>query len=227
MEFVDTTDQLREIAQIVRKCPTVTLRRSYIRSLRDFCADSHWLRTRINMDTSQVTSGLDGTYQIVLDDDQMAQHLDVIAVRDNIIGFNDTNPTTPLEFKIQPGDPSMWRETDTSRQPQFYAYRPEGMFDLHPLPDKTYRLALRAVILSPKEEADRVPRDLLKKYNTVIQAGALSYLYTIKGQPWTDLPESARQDRYYKSGILDAKIEAQRYHNTGSQRIRPVRFLRL
>lgn len=227
MEFVDTFDQLRELAQIVRKCPTQTLKRAFIRSLRDFCADSHWLRTPVTMTTDDVTSGNDGTYQITLPDPQQQDYLDVIQIRGDIIALDNTNPTAPIEFKIRPGDPLLWRETDDLSKPRWYAYRPEGMFDIHPAADITYTMILRAVILSPKEDAERVPQNVLKKYNTVIQAGALAYLYTIPTQPWTNLPEAARQDRYYKSGILDAKIDAQRSFNTGSQRVRPVRFLRL
>jgi len=228
MEFVDTFTQLRELAQIVRKCPTTTLKRAMIRSLRDFCADSHWLRTKVIMDTSTTASGLDGVYPIVVSDPQVDEFTDVIAIRGDIIGLdNSRGGLIPIEFKIRPADPLTWRETDPARQPRWYAYRPEGTFDLHPTPDITYDLVLNAVILSPKEDAQRIPRDVMKRFNTVIQAGALAYLYTIPQQPWTNLPEAARQDRYYKSGILDAKIDAQRAFNTGSQRVRPVRFTRL
>jgi hypothetical protein len=228
MEFVDTFDQLREIAQIVRKCPTATLKGSYIRALRDFCADSHWLRTKVVMDSSTTTSGTDGDYSIVLGDDQQTQMLDIIAIRGDIIGLdNSRGGLVPIEFKIRPGDPDTWRETDPPRQPRWYAYKPEGMFNLHPLPDIVYDLIIRNVIVSPKEGAERVPRDLLKKYNTVIQAGALSYLLRIPGQPWTDKVEARDRMQEYKNGITDAKIEAQRAFNTGAQRVRPVRFLRL
>lgn len=227
MEFVDTDDQLREIAQIARKCPTATLRRAFISSLRDFCSATHWLRTPVTMTTAGTSSGLDGTYQITLPDPQQEQYLDVIAIRDHIIGLDETNPSQPIEFKIRPGDPSQWRVTDNSAQPRWYAYRPEGMFDLNPLPDIVYTLRLPAVILTPKEEARRVPRDILTKYSTPIQAGALAYLLQIPGQPWSNPAGAKDQTQDYKTGITDAKIEAQRYFATGSQRVRPRRFLRL
>ena len=221
MEFVDTFDQLREIAQIVRKCPTATLRRAFVTACRDFANQSHWLRTRVTMNTSAIQSGLDGDYQIDLDGNE-AELLEVIAIRDNIVGLNAQNN----EFQIRAGNDSTWNMQAVPAQPRWYTYKPEGMFNLWPTPDTTYTLRLYAVV-QPIDNADRVPRDLLKKWSTQIQSGALEYLLALPGQPWTDKADAAAQGRVFRAGINNAKADAQRRFNTGSQRMPPRVFGRL
>jgi len=224
MEFVDTFDQLREIAQIVRKCPTATLKRAFVTACRDFANQSHWLRTRVSMSTSAVQSGLDGDYQIDLDGNE-ATYLEVIAIRDNIVGI-DTSGSQDQEFQIRPGDDSTWNLTHDPAQPRWYAYKPEGLFNLFPVPDISYTLRITAVV-QPIDNAQRVPQDLLKKWSTQIQAGALQYLLSIPGQPWTDKQESMAQGKVFQAGVNNAKADAQRRFNTGSQRMKPRRFVRI
>lgn len=225
MEFVDTFDQLRNIAQIARKCPTQTLKRAFLRSMRDLCNESRWLRKTLTMSTSDTQSGIESTYLIPLVEDEDAQYVEVIGIRDHIVGI-DTSDNPNREFKIMPGDPQRWDLTVLPRQPREYAYKPEGMFDIWPTPDIPFNMRL-TVQLQNQDDAAKVPRDILKKWSTEIEAGALSYLLDIPGQPWSNPSRALMYAKQFQAGINNAKADAQRSYNTGSQRVVARRFIRL
>jgi len=225
MEFVDTFSQLRNIAQIARKCPTQTLKRAFLRSMRDLCNESRWLRKTLTMSTNDTQSGIEAAYLIPLIEDEDAEYVEIIGVRDHIVGIDQSqNPNR--EFKILPGDPQRWDLTVLPRAPREYAYKPEGMFDIWPAPDQTYNMRV-TVQLQNKEDAERVPRDILKKWSTEIEAGALGYLLDIPGQPWSNPVRALAYAKTFQAGVNNAKADAQRSFNTGSQRVVPRRFIRL
>jgi len=221
MNYVEVFPQLRNIGQIIRRCPTPVLRQAYVQSLRDWCNQTHWLRKDIT--TAAVSnSGGNGAYYVPLtgDDDT---YLEVIAIR-SLKGI-DTTPSRPREFVIKPGDPLKWDLTQDVGEPRWYAYRPESQFDLFPSPDIDYTYRITAV-LQPKDDARYVPEEPLLKHRRVIEAGALAHLFTIPKQPWSDRNEALMQMKVFQAGVNNAKADAQRSHNTGSQRIAPRRFLR-
>lgn len=222
MNYVEVNSQLRNVAQLVRRCPLQTLRSAYVQALRDWCSQTHWLRKDITTSTI-FQSGAEAAYVVPLvgQDDTF---LEVVAIRDDIVGI-DTAPTIPTEFKIKPGDPSGWNLSDRANRPRWYAYRPEGLFDLHPTPDKDYNLRITAV-LQPKEGALSVPDTPLKKWSSGIEAGALEYLFSIPGEAWSHDGKAGKWGATFRSGINNAKADAQRRFNTGSQRARAQPFIR-
>lgn len=222
MNFVEVNSQLRNVAQLVRRCPMQTLRAAYVTAFSNWCAQTHWLRKDITTSTI-FQSGAEAAYVVPLagDDDT---YLEVIAIRDHIVGI-DISFTRPVEFRIWPSDPSMWNLSDRVNQPRWYAYRPEGMFDLHPSPNKDYNLRITAV-LQPKDGTLFVPDAPLKKWSTDIEAGACQYLFSIPGEAWSNEAKADKWGKVYSSGINNAKADAQRRFNTGSQRARPQPFIR-
>ncbi len=132
---------------------------------------------------------------------------------------------TLIEFPICPSDPSTWDNTAAVNQPRWYAYKPEGMFNLYYRPDRDYDLRITTV-LQPKDGALRVPDSPLIKYSRDIEAGALESLFSIPGEPWSNEGKATAWGRTFRSGINNAKADAQRRYNTGAQRVRPQRFIR-
>lgn len=219
MEFVDTNTTLRNVAQKIRGAPMITLRRAMIQACREFCAQTHWLRDTVVMDTT-TSSGIEGDYEITLDDPTL---LEAVAIRNDMQGLKSDGK----HFRIYPAtDPSCWNPDINPSTPQQYAYVPEGMFKLHPTPDVTYGLIITAVV-QPLDDVARLPRDLFKKHQRVLDAGALSYLYAIDKQAFSNPREAERQQTIFQAGINNAKADAQRNYATGSQRAKPRRFTRL
>ena len=210
---VNVFDQLANVALVARKCPSTTLRRAYVMALRDWCAQTQWLRENI---TGASVADLQ-LYSLGSD-----PYVEIIAIY--AMSGTDNSGSTPQIFQIYPSDSGSWNPNVQAQQPTRYAYVPEGQFALYPVPDKVYGLTVTAV-LQPKAEVAQIPSEPLKKYSTYIEAGALAYLLKLPGQPWTNLLEADKYDRMYRSGISNGKAEVQRNFNTGSQRARPRAFV--
>lgn len=214
MNTVDVRDQLTNVAQMVRKCPTITLMRAYNRAYRDFCSQTQWLTVQIAgaaaVDAPEYSLGTD-------------PYVDIIGIK-GMQGSLTQNGILQA-WNINPADPSGF---DPNYQPSLsgqYAYVPQGQFVLFPTPNQVFQLLVSAII-TPKEGAVQVPSAPLVTYSNEIEAGALAYLLDVPGQAWTNPIQSAKYGRIFQSGVSNAKAEVQRNFNTGSQRARPRAFVR-
>ena len=73
--FVNVFDQLATIAVNVRKAPSTTLRRMYVKAFRDWCAETQWLRQTVTGATVDGTQ----TYSLVAVDQAGNQSTAVLA----------------------------------------------------------------------------------------------------------------------------------------------------
>lgn len=211
MNYVDVYDQLANIALVARKCPSTVLRRAYVSAMRQWCAETQWLRTTVTGTT------VSGTQLYSLGDDTYLQIIGVRAVSLTESGGD--------KLGLNPSDSAFWNPNIGNGTPRWYAYIPEGQIALHPTPDAAYAMTISVIAQPKSDEVTQVPEDLMKKYSTTFEAGALGYLLSLPGQPWTNPNEAAQQMRAFRSGISNAKAEVQRAFNVGSQRARPRAFV--
>ena len=213
MNMVDTFDQLVNVAQVCRKCPTITLRRAYVRALREWCQQTQWLRTAVSGSTTA------DARQYSLGNDP---YLDVIGV---FAMQGSQSQSQGIQYwPIVPSDSGQWDPNMQPGMPVRFQYLPEAQFAVDPLPDAVYGLLI-TLIVQPKEGATQIPEAPLLKYSNEIEAGALSYLLAVPGQPWSNPGEAVAQGKAFRAGISNGKAEAQRNYNVGSQRVRPRQFL--
>lgn len=208
--FVSVEDQLTNIAQIIRGAPRATLRRAFVRSLREFCQQTMYLRENV--------AGLtvNGTRQYALGDDP---YQDIVAILALAATRSDGSVAA-----LAPTDPTMWNPNQVNAFPCRYTYVPQAQFALDPIPDGAYNLTI-TIVTQPKEAAQNVPVAPLIKYSNEVEAGALAYLHTIPDMPWTSPTQAELRRREFQAGINNGKIEVQRSFNTGSMRIRPRAFV--
>jgi len=211
--MVDTYDQLVNIAQVCRKCPTITLRRAYVRALREWTQQTQWLRVAVTGSTV-----VDGR-QYSLGNDP---YLDVVGIQ--AMQGSQSQSQGIQYWPIVPSNSGMWDPNMQSGMPVRYQYVAEAQFAVDPLPAQVYGLLI-TLIVQPKEGATQIPAAPLLKYSNEIEAGALAYLLAVPGQPWTNPAEAARNDRVFRAGISNGKAEVQRAFNVGSQRLRPRQFI--
>lgn len=215
MNTVDVRDQLTNVAQMVRKCPTTTLMRAYNRAFRDFCSQTQWLTVQV----PGATVANVPQYNLGTD-----PYVDIIGIKG--MQGSLTNGNGQIQYwTISPADPSGF---DPNYQPALsgqYAYVPQGQFVLFPTPSQIFQVLVSAII-TPKEGAVQVPSAPLVTYSNEIEAGALAYLFDLPGMPWTNPIQAAKYARIFQSGVSNAKAEVQRSFNTGSQRARPRAFIR-
>lgn len=214
MNMVDVNGRLVNVAQIVRNCPSATLRWAYVRALRRWCHETMWLRLEI--EGSTVANQAE--YPIGND-----PHLEIIKIQKiEAAQQNGNNP--PTYWELAPANALYWNPNIAPGMPLQYQYQPEANFLLWPIPSIVYGLTVTAIV-QPKEGAVNIPEAPLLKYSQQIEAGALAYLLMIPGQKWTDKEEARVQERIFTSGISNGKAEVQRGYNTGSQRAIPRPFV--
>ncbi len=214
MNYVEIEDQITNIAQIIRRCPTFTLTRALGKAYRDWSCQTQYLRVAIPGATTADTRLYD------LGSDPYVEIVAIYAVQANL------PDTTPLQYwSLSASDSSQWNPNYQPQQPTRYSYVPQAQMALDPIPDRVYSLLVSAIV-QPKENAAQVPETGLTKYRTGIEAGALAYLHSLPGQPWSDARMAEFRRREFQSSINNAKAEVQRGFNTGSVRARPRGFVR-
>lgn len=218
MQLVDAFDQLANIAQICQKTPTITLRRAYVRAMREWAQQSHWLRESV----AGATVAGQRLYSLGSD-----PYLDIVGVQ--AVQASQNPPTGIQYWSVCASDPTMWDPNLSTnqivRQPVRYAYIPEGQIAFDPIPNDVYNVLI-TIIVQPKEGATMIPAAPLVKYSNEIEAGALAYLFNIPGQKWTSPQMAAMYAKQFQSGISNAKAEEQRAYNVGSMRARPRNFVK-
>lgn len=214
MNMVSADDQLVNIAQICQKTPTITLRRAFVRAMREWCQQSLWLRESVAGATAANTR----LYNLGTD-----PYLDIVSIA---AMQGSQSPAVGIQYwPITASDPTLWDPNLPAGQPVRYAYVPEGQFAVDPLPLQAYSL-LVTINVQPKEGAAMIPSSPLVKYSNEIEAGALAYLLNIPGQKWTNPQMAELYARKFQAGIANAKAEVQRGYNTGSVRARPRNFVK-
>ncbi len=210
---------MQEVQQVVRRCPEPTLVHAYLRAARQFCRETRWLRR--NLDIETVAS----TQQYVLAPSTGGDDvLEVIGVR----AAKCESIDTPISsWPINPGDPTQWNPAIGEGYPVEFAYLPEAQVNVWPVPNKAYTMTF-TVICQPKFALEdypmtELPDDLVRKWDRVFAAGAIEYLLSIPGQPWSNLQASAQvYAARFRAGINDGRNDEQRAYNGGTtmQRIR-------
>lgn len=204
MSNVAIIDRIQDVAQIVRRCPTATLVRAYARAARILCTESRWYC--VNVPGATVA----GTQQYTLGNDPLLEIIGIYAMQ----GTDDSGGS-PQVFPIRVGDPQTWNPNVNDGQPTRYAYVPEAQFVLYPVPDDAYDLAVTLQV-TPKEGVTQLPAELLAKWSEAFQNGALGYLLSLPGQPWTDPQMGVLYERKFNAAKANAKADAQRRYQTGT-----------
>lgn len=201
-------DLLPDIAQIVRKAPNATLIRALNRSAREFCKQTRWMRETLQGETVAGTQ----LYSMGADQD-----LEIIGLK-AVSSAARTGNTRPraLQVSVATG----WVPGQPNAAPMRYAYVPEGQVALNPTPDAVYDLLL-TIIVQPTQGSNSLPGQLLVRWDRVIKAGALAYLFDIPGQAWTQDRAEAQLKRAefaaeFRSGITAARADEQRDYQAGT-----------
>jgi hypothetical protein len=208
---MNITQALQSVAQIAQRCPTPTLTKAYLDTLRDFCGQSRWLRETITV----TTAADDPDYDLVSADPD----LEVIGIR-RIVGATSAGK----QFKLDPLAKELWPLNARSGRPRVHTYTPEASFALFPTPDAVYTMTVTAQ-MQPKQTATTLPDALESKWGRALVDGALGYLLDIQDQPWTNHGQADVRRRAFRSAINNAKADEQRDYNQGSVMVRQRAFI--
>lgn len=200
------------VQQRCRKAPSVAVQNAYARAARQFCGESRWLRYAINGST--VASPPTRVYSV--GNDPNLEPVDVTTFQLTLANGKIAALEKANTESFNPNAP-----TNT---PTNFAYVPEGMIALDPIPNAIYQV-LYTLVVQPKEGTRDIPPELLVKWSRILEDGALGYLYSMPGEPWFLPSEGMRFDALFRDGINNAKADVAKGFQSGSTRARPRAFV--
>ena len=211
MQMTAVNDQLANIAQIVRRAPSIVLARAFVRAYRDFCNQTRWLKVNVAGAT------VSGTAQYDLGTDTFTEIIGVAAIQ--------ATDSRGQRWNLQGSNSTQWDPNRGIDRPMAYAYVPNGQIALYATPNGVYDLLVSAIVQPKSETVSQVPSECLSKYSNEIEAGALAYLLMIPNEPWTNPQVAQAWGSQFRAGIANAKADVARQHQSGSQRVTGRAFL--
>lgn len=211
---------VKDIAQMIRPCPSEVIRGAFTRAARQLCTESRWYQAQYDLTLVAGTRA----YEIVppMLSGQAASQLEVVdlAWEGNWINASLTNDNWIRLGKMGPNyaNPNLGLDL-----PLRVAYTPEGEAAFEPIPDQAYPVRL-TVVYQPVDNATDIPDALLVKWREGIEAGALAYLYGITGEPFANPVLSAANGKTFRAAIANAKANVAMAFQSGSRRANPRPF---
>ena len=212
--FTPLAGLITDVTSILKACPVDVASAAFVRSARELTGRSRWLRGLIP------TFPLTPTVQQYTFTNPQAIQLEIIGV--DAVSISDPSGTWH-NLQVSYGPDSIDLNT-APNIPVRYAYIDEGQFMTDPAPDKAYPCKVK-LVFQVALNATALPPDLIAKFNRVIEAGALSFLYSMRGESWYDPNESERHGARFESGVNAAKAWVQKGYQEGSRRAQGRAFL--
>lgn len=174
----------------VQKCPDFTIKFALNHVARQFCDDTYYLKRTIEL---PIVIGT-GYYDLTL---SAYPEEEIIAVK------NAEFQKKPLGFVASERVP-----VETGFPPRSLIFYPPATIELVPTPDESTTDTISIETVSkPILDSAVIPDELIRKYDRCLANGAISYLYTMPNEGWTNYPGAVAFDNMYKSDMLNAKSE--------------------
>lgn len=214
------TGLIRDIAQLVRPCPSSVLTGALVRAARQLASESRWLQYDYELTLTAGIRAYDLTPPVL--SGQAASELQVVDLA--WAGhWLDASLAGTQWTKLGKMGPADFNPNLANDCPLRVAYTPEGEVQFDPIPDQAYPVRLR-VAYQPIELATDLPDALMVKWRDGIEAGALAFLYALDGQPWANPNKQARNERIFAAAIGNARANVAMDYQSGSRRATPRAF---
>jgi hypothetical protein len=200
-----------DVAARIATAPLSIIQLAYTRAARELCRRSMYLKR--NITNAALTVGAP-TYNFGTD-----PNLEVIGIAAASLQQQNTTWIDLREMDQSMVDPNMKNDL-----PTWYSYLPENMVLFYPTPNYAY-LTNVEVVVQTAIGATTIPNDLVSKFNTYIEEGALWHLYLMKDQPWSDLQLAQEAKDSFFEGVGMARAWKDRGYQAGSRRATPRPFI--
>ena len=200
-----------DVAAIIKDAPVPIVQQAYMRAAREFCSRSMYLKRSIPQATlianqAEYNFGVDPNLEVI--------GIDAAQIQQQNTTWVNLRPTSQDTY-----DPNM--KTDL---PNWYSYLPEGMIVYYPTPNYAYGTRV-SLICQPSLAAQVIPNDLLNKFNTYIEYGALEFLYSMAGEDWGDEGKMLGNRMKFWEGIGQARTWKDKGNQITSRRANPRTFI--
>ena len=210
---------VNQLAAVLRDAPMPVIQAAYLRSAREFMRRSRWHRETIYAALQVLTPSptFDPSIYAITSPDTNLEVIDIDAF--SFLQPASVTSTNPGGFyqPVGPCDPGSFSSGTQPSAPMRYAYIPESQFQIWPLPDQPYPLKI-GLVLQTTTTATTIPLAMVIKWNRFIEAGALSYLYGLAGEKWSDPNQALFQMGVFEEGVGTARADKARGYTRGSRR---------
>jgi len=200
-----------DVASTIKDCPIPIVNLAYTRAAREFTRRSFFLKRNV---TNAALTINQPVYNFSGD-----ASLEVIGI--NAAAVQQQNATW---VDLRPADATMYDPNMITDLPTWYSYIPEGMIQFYPTPNYAF-LTNVEIVVQTSINATTIPNDLVSRWNTYIEAGALQFLFEMNSQPWSDPVAAARNAELFQEGVGMARSWRDRGYQKGSVRATPRPFL--
>ncbi len=208
--MADLSALFPQIRPFVPNCPEPAIEDAARHAMRQFCAESWWLRRNATFTTVADQQ----QYEIANTADLQLVALVAAQIAQNA---NSIAPLRPVSLG------SMYPMPQAGL-PTMYQYLPYNTIALFTTPNAAYEVTA-TVVVQPTDSTQTIPDELLTKWDHGLAAGALAWLQLIPGQAWSNAALAAQNAAEFRSTISNAKADVQRSYLAGAGRARPRRFL--
>lgn len=198
MASVAVDDLLTELRVACRGAPTLLLRRALLNAARRFCSVSGWWAVRVPLTTTAKKQ----IYAMALPADTEAVGVRAVSLKEI------SGRLVPLTE----GFSGAWDPNELPAQPDRYQWLPPAGIALSKTPDNAYD-AVAYVALQPTKGAESIDAGLAHKWDQALTWGALAWLQTIPGQPFTDKQMAEIYRQRFSIECSSAQINADRGFN--------------
>lgn len=211
---------IKDVAQLIRPCPSAVIRGAYTRAARTLCTESRWFQAEYDL---TLIAGV-RSYVIVPPalSGQTASELEVVDLAWDNCWINASLTGDNNWARLTKGgrvfDPNLEQSF-----PRRVVYTPEGEVAFDAIPDQAYPVRLM-VAYQPTDAATDIPDALLVKWREGIEAGALEYLYGLDGEPFANPLKQAKYGKVFSAAIGNAKANVAMAFQSGSRRANPRAF---
>lgn len=204
--MANLSDLRKEVKLHANNCPDITIDYALIRALRNFCRESRYYRTTINVNQVSGTS----SYTIVPVDGSEVIDVEYVELENN----NKLYPLTEEEASRTDGSVT-----------GFYFY-PPNVLSVYPQPTEnvTNGIEIRAVLMPP-ESTTTIPDAVYRNFKETIVSGALSYILSMQNEAWSNEKLASFKTQEFIIGTFNAKGQVMRDFRPGGIKIKTRPFL--
>lgn len=210
MSTVSFESFVPDVLMYAPNCPEFTALHALRLTAIDFCTETHWWKYK--SDPIDLTAG-EKEYQIEVPSG--AEPVVVVAAWYQnrpmfALGHSAKNKWQSLDLDSQEGPPMFWSQQDTANM------------IVSPVPrvSESEALVIECAV-RPLRTASSTNKDLMERWYDEIINGALSRLYSIPNQPYTNYDLAKMRERLYREGVTKGKIDANKSLTSASLRVQP------
>lgn len=185
------------IAPLAENCPDFVMRQAVAATVADICHKTGCLTT----ETCFLTTGDTATYEL-----RFAEGIHAELVR---FVFCEGVQLVDIRLDEIASRSARFDWREATGDPKYYTFNKPGELTLIPIPKPDQRVRV-VVTASVDRDTQQIPEQFLKDYLDTVVNGALSRIFRIAGQTYTNIRLADEFEFKYNAGLADIRLDVSR-----------------